>query len=134
MTRSDSIARMLRIGMACLATVVFLLLGACVPAEVAPSGCDQAAVTLRTTLADDQLDPANFDVCRGQHVTFVVNVMEDGTLHLHGYDAEAPEADVRAGETLTLEFDAVSGQFPIELHPTNGSEEFAVGTLTVHEP
>ena len=114
--------------------VLALGLAACVPAETVPSACADASVTLRTTLADGQLDPANLDVCRDQHVTLVVTVQEAGIFHLHGYDEEAPETEVHPGDTLTLEFDAVAGQFPIELHSLDESEEVTIGTLTVHEP
>jgi hypothetical protein len=63
-----------------------------------------------------------------------VTVQADGIFHLHGYDEEAPETEVHSGDTLTLEFDAVSGQYPIELHSLDDSEEVTIGTLTVHEP
>jgi hypothetical protein len=109
-----------------------LVVAACVPAEALPSTCGDEAVTLRTTLADGTLDPANLDVCSGQHITLVVTVQQEGIFHLHGYDEEAPETEVHPGATLTLDFAAVPGQFPIELHSLDDSDEITIGTLTVH--
>ncbi len=79
------------------------------------------------------MEPANLNVCSGQHVTLVVAVEAEGIFHLHGYDEEAPETEVHPGDTLTLEFDAVAGQFPIELHTLDDSGEVTIGSLTVHE-
>lgn len=116
-----------------LLCVLSLIVAACVPADALPSSCGDATVTLRTTLTDGQMAPANLDVCKGQHVTLVVDVQVEGVFHLHGYDEEAPEAEVHSGDTLTLDFDAVAGQFPIELHAHDDADEVTVGSLTVHE-
>lgn len=118
---------------AALLCILSLTVAACVPADALPSSCGDANVTLRTTLISGQMEPANLDVCKGQHVTLVVDVQAEGILHLHGYDAEAPETEVHSGDTLTLEFNAVAGQFPIELHALDDSDEVTVGSLTVHE-
>jgi hypothetical protein len=41
---------------------------------------------------------------------------------------------VRSGENLSLTFAASrAGQFPIEIHTTDGPAEAQVGTLVVHE-
>lgn len=106
---------------------------ACVPGVELPSDCDAATVQRTATLADDQLEPASIEVCRDQHVTLDLASTQDGELHLHGYDAEVPELELTAGETVQLVFTAFhSGQFPIEVHGAGGEVE--VGTLTVHEP
>jgi len=107
---------------------------ACVPQSELPDDCDAGAVQRGATLADDQLDPDAIDVCRGQRVTLEIAVEQDGVLHLHGYDDEAPATEVHAGDSLQLDFTAVrSGQFIIELHGPEGTEA-EVGVLTVHEP
>jgi hypothetical protein len=120
-----------------LATAVLTLLAAavgCVPEAQLPADCDAAAVQREATLADDALDPDAIDVCRDQRVTIDFAIQEDGVLHLHGYDEEAPATEVHVGDALQLELTAVrSGQFPIELHRTDGTE-VEVGILTVHEP
>jgi hypothetical protein len=73
-------------------------------------------------------------VCRGQEVTIRVTVERDAVFHLHGYDEELPAREVRAGEDVTLTFAATrAGQFPIEIHTTDGPAEAQVGTLVVHE-
>lgn len=116
-----------------LLCILLLAVAACVPADALPSSCGDANVTLRTTLTNGQMEPANLDVCTGQHVTLVVDVQAEGIFHLHGYDEEAPETEVHPGDTLTLELDAVAGQFPIELHALDDSDEVTIGSLTVHE-
>jgi hypothetical protein len=114
--------------------LVAAIVGACVPQVVLPATCNDPSVMLRAALADTRLEPGTLEVCRDQHVTLMVDVKRDGILHLHGYDDQAPAAEVRAGRTLTLEFTAVrSGQFPIALHTTDGPAEVTVGTLIVHE-
>jgi len=120
---------------ATLAIGLLPVLAACVPGEALPSTCGEPAVTITATLSGDHLDPTNLDACRDQHVTLKVASELSGDFHLHGYDDQVPETEISKGETLTLEFDAVrSGQFPIELHPADGSDEFEIGTFTVHEP
>jgi Cupredoxin-like domain len=109
------------------------LLAACVPATGLPETCDDAAVTLQATLADDELDPATLEVCRGQQVTIDVAVEQDAVLHFHGYDEEIPAREVHDGETVKLTFEAAhAGQFPIEIHTTDEAET-TVGTFIVHE-
>ena len=118
-----------------LVILLALVLAACVPGESSPASCSDPEVTITTTLANNQLTPANLTACRDQHIIITVTVEQDGTLHLHGFPEQVDEEDVTAGTPLTIEFDAVrSGQFPIELHPTDGSDEVEVGTLTVREP
>jgi len=112
-----------------------LATAACVPGDSPSVSCSDPEVTIATTLANDQLDPANLDACRDQHVVINVTVEQDGTLHLHGFPEQVDEEEVTAGTPLTIEFDAVrSGQFPIELHAAGGADEVEVGTLTVREP
>ena len=120
-----------------LATTVFLgvLLTACVGDAGLPETCHDPAVAFTATLSGEQLEPATFDVCRGQAVTITFTIDRDGVLHLHGYDDQVPAAEIRAGQETVFEFDAVrSGQFPIALHTTDGPAETTVGALTVHEP
>lgn len=112
-----------------------LAAGACVPGESQSADCGATEVTISTTLADDALDPPNFDACLDQHVVINVTVEQDGELHLHGFPEQVDEEEVTAGTPLTIEFDAVrTGQFPIELHSATGEDEVQVGTLTVREP
>ncbi len=114
--------------------IAFLLvLAACVEASQAPDDCDAEAVTREATLADDRLEPATLEVCRGQEVTLVLTVEIDAVFHIHGYDTEAPAQTVTAGEQPRLVFEAVrAGQFPIAIHTTEVAEATA-GTLVVHE-
>ena len=107
---------------------------ACVPAGGVPATCSQASVSLAATLKPDAMQPASLEVCRDQQVTITIASRAAGELHFHGYDDEIEEQQVIAGQTLKVEFKAVHpGQFPIELHPEDGSEEVAVGALVVHE-
>ena len=90
---------------------------------------------LHATLANEQLTPGTLEVCRDQQVTLMVDIQRDGIFHLHGYDDQLAATEVRAGETLNLEFTTVrSGQFPIALHTVDGPAEVIIGTLIVHEP
>jgi methionine-rich copper-binding protein CopC len=117
--------------------VVILALGAtaCVPSEQLPATCQQESVSLTATLDGDRLDPAAFDVCQDQQVTLAIAIERDGVLHLHGYDDQVQAREVRAGEQVSLEFQATHpGQFPIALHTLEDSEELTVGSLTVHVP
>ena len=115
--------------------LVAAIVGACVPQVVLPATCTDPSVTLHASLADEHLTPGTLEVCRDQRVTLVVDIGRDGIFHLHGYDDQVAATEVRAGETLDLEFTAVrSGQFPIALHPTSGPAEVTIGTLIVHEP
>jgi hypothetical protein len=109
-------------------------LGACVPATTLPDDCEAAAVTRDATLVDERMEPVTLEVCRGQDVTFRLDVQRDATFHIHGYDEEAPARDVSAGETVIMEFNAVrSGQFEIAIHTVDGPAEATVGSLIVHE-
>jgi hypothetical protein len=106
----------------------------CVPAENLPSNCGDPAVSFTATLKADGMSPNAFDVCRDQQLTFDITSEAAGELHFHGYDGIVDEQEVTVGQTLKVEFKATRpGQFPIELHPADGSEERAVATLTVHE-
>lgn len=121
-----------------LALLTSLLVAAaaagCVPAADLPEDCDASAVTRQATLSGEQLDPSTIEVCKDQQVTIAVTLERDAVLHLHGYDEEAPALEVTAGEVVDLEFTASrSGQFPIEIHTTDGPAEAEVGTFIVHE-
>lgn len=125
----------IRCSPATLAALLLLLAAvtACVPEAQLPTDCDASEVQRESTLATNQLDPSSIEVCRGQQVTLEVNAEQDGVVHLHGYDDQAPASEVRTGDTLRLEFNAIrSGQFVIELHTLDGSA-MEVGILTVHE-
>lgn len=111
-----------------------LLLAGCVPGINLPATCDDDAVTLAVTLVEERLQPATLEVCRGQEVTIELTVERDAVFHLHGYDTELPAREVRAGEEVSLRFMAArAGQFPIEIHTTDGPADAQVGTLVVHE-
>ncbi len=114
-----------------------LLLGvavACVPTAEVPDDCGAAAVMRPATLVEERLEPATLEVCRGQGVTIQLAVERNAVFHLHGYDAELSAQQVRAGEDVTLTFEAVrAGQFPMAIHTTDGPAEATVGTLVVHE-
>ncbi|HEX2194775.1 MAG TPA: hypothetical protein VHK63_07480 [Candidatus Limnocylindria bacterium] len=111
-----------------------LVAAACVPASNVPDDCDADAVTRQATLVDERLEPATIQACRDQAVTIQLDVRRDAVFHLHGYDAELPARQVRAGEDVTLAFRATRvGQFPIAIHTTDGPAEATVGTLVVHE-
>ena len=103
--------------------------------DARPEACDAASVTIDLALTATDLTPDDPAVCRDQDVTLVVDSDTDGVLHIHGYDEAVPATSVTAGETLTLEFSASrSGQFPIELHPSDDPEGVVLGIFTVHEP
>ena len=107
----------------------------CVPQQTLPPTCHDPAVTLHATLGDEHLEPSILEACRGQKVTMSVVIERDGIFHLHGYDAQTSATEVRTGQTLNLEFEAVrSGQFPIALHTTDGPAEAIIGTFIVYEP
>jgi hypothetical protein len=111
------------------------LLTACVGDAGLPETCHDPSVSFEATLRDNSLEPDSFDACRGQAMTFAFTIEQDGVLHLHGYDDEVPATEVRAGQDVNFEFDAVrSGQFPIELHTDETPSGVTVGALTVHEP
>lgn len=115
------------------AAVAALLLAACVPATDLPDNCDEDAVTIQATLVEERLEPGTLEVCRGQQVTIELSVERDAVVHFHGYDEQLPAREVRAGEDVTLEFQASrAGQFPIEIHASDVAEAQA-GTLIVHE-
>jgi hypothetical protein len=107
----------------------------CVPQQTLPATCNDPSVTLHATLNDEHLEPAILEACRGQKVTMTVVIERDGIFHLHGYDDQTSATEVRAGQTLNLELEAVrSGQFPIALHTTDGPAEAIIGTFIVYEP
>jgi len=115
--------------------VIALVAAACVPGTTLPDDCSDAAVTRSVTLSGETLDPSTIEVCRDQSVTIELTAETDADVHFHGYDDQVPEQGVTAGETVTLTFDAnQAGQFPIEIHPADGSEEVEAGTLVVNEP
>ncbi|MEP7082691.1 MAG: hypothetical protein ABI841_06910 [Chloroflexota bacterium] len=100
-----------------------------------PSACAAPSITLELELTAAGLTPQDPAACRGQHVEVVVQSAVDGTLHIHGYDEEAPLIEVAAGELTAVSFVASqSGQFPIEIHTNETPEGASVGVLTVHEP
>ena len=116
------------------AAVCLIVLAGCVPNVALPATCGDASVAFATTLADDRLEPATFEVCRDQEVTITVTVERDGILHLHGYDDLLGAKEVRAGQDVELAFSGAHvGQFPIALHPPEGPTELTVGTLVVHD-
>jgi hypothetical protein len=118
-----------------LAALAIALLSACVSQQQTdPSTCAQASVTLTATLpATGRLQPENLNVCEEQAVTFTVSSKRDGAVHLHGYDDQNAEVDVVTGKDATLHFTASHvGQFVIEFHPADGSDESQVGLLTVN--
>ena len=107
---------------------------ACVPATNLPANCSDPAVSFSATLSAGGMQPAQFDVCRDQEVTITVATQVAGELHFHGYDDELDEQPITAGQSLTVKFKATHpGQFPIELHPEDGSDEREVAALVVHE-
>jgi hypothetical protein len=107
---------------------------ACVPAGGVPATCGDPAVSLSATVKPGGMEPASLEVCRDQQVTLTITSQVAGDLHFHGYDTEIDEQPVTPGQTLKVEFKAVyPGQFPIELHPEDGSDEVQLGALVVHE-
>ena len=117
------------------ATLLAVLLSACVGDAGLPSTCHDPSVDFSATLSDEHLQPASFDACRGQAVTMTFTIERDGVLHLHGYDDQVSATEVRAGQETVFEFEAVrSGVFPIALHTLDGPAEVTVGSLIVHDP
>jgi hypothetical protein len=107
----------------------------CVQQAGLPDDCGSSSVQRDASLSGDRLDPESIDVCKGQQVTIEIATERAGEIHLHGYDAEAPEVAVEAGDTATFKFSASrAGQFVIELHTGDEGPEIEVGLLTVHEP
>ena len=120
-----------------LAAAASLLIGlaACVDATSLPSTCADPTVSFSATLTASAMEPNRFDVCRNQEVTITVATEVGGELHFHGYDDEIGEKEITAGGTLTVRFKAAHpGQFPVELHPEDGSDEREVASLVVNEP
>jgi hypothetical protein len=114
--------------------LVLALVGACVPSTALPSTCGEAAVAFSATVSDSGMQPSQFDVCQNQEVTITVASQVDGALHFHGYDTDIPEQELGAGKSVTVTFTASHvGQFPIELHPADGSDEQEVAKLVVQE-
>jgi len=119
---------------AVLPLVLAVAVAGCV-SDARPEACDAESVTIDLALTATDLTPDDPAVCRDQDVTLVVDSATDGVLHIHGYDEAVPATSVTAGETLRLEFTASrSGQFPIELHPSDDPEGVVLGIFTVHEP
>ncbi len=114
---------------------LLLLVSACVDQRQAdPSTCAQTTVALSATLpASGRLKPENLVVCQDQQVTLTVASRREGALHLHGYDDQSAEVDLTTGADAALHFVASHpGQFVLELHPADGSDEVQVGLLTVN--
>lgn len=123
--------------LAAVSTLVLVLVtgAACVPSTTLPSTCSEAAVTISATLSDNGMQPSQFDVCRDQEVTITVASQVAGELHFHGYDTDIPEQELQAGQSVTVKFTASHvGQFSVELHPADGSDEREVAKLVVQEP
>ncbi len=115
--------------------LAMLLLGACVTQQQTdPSACAQSAVKLAATLPTaGKLQPENLNVCEAQQVTITVTSARNGAVHLHGYDDQNAEVEVTSGKDATLTFTANHvGQFVLEFHPADGSDESQVGLLTVN--
>jgi hypothetical protein len=124
-----------RVGGAIPIALLTAVLAACVPSTNLPTTCHDPSVAFAATLVEERLEPATFDVCRGQQVTITFTIQRDGILHLHGYDDLLPAREVRAGQTVDFAFEAVhAGQFPIAVHTTDGPADATVGTLIVNEP
>ncbi len=124
-----------RTTLAVLAVLAISLLSACVSQQQTdPSTCAQDSVTLSATLpATGKLQPENLNICQDQKVTLTVSSERDGAVHLHGYDDQNAEVEVSRGTDATLTFTASHvGQFVIEFHPADGSDESQVGLLTVN--
>ena len=122
-----------RVTMTVLLGLVLAVATACVEQVQLPDDCDAPTVVRSATLAGDHLSPETIDVCRGQQVTLEVVTRQDGVLHLHGYEQEAPATEMHAGDRLKFTFEASrAGQFVVEVHPPQG-EELEVGIFTVHE-
>jgi hypothetical protein len=123
------------IGVALGTVFVMAILVGCVQQAELPDDCGATTVQRSATLSGDHLAPQAIDVCKGQQVTLEIATERAGEIHLHGYDEEAPEVEVQAGDTATFKFKATrAGQFIIELHTPNNGPEIQVGLLTVHEP
>ncbi len=109
-----------------------VLLAGCIGGEPA---CETLPAEIEMTLTSDTLTPSDPAVCRGAELTMTVRSAGAGVFHIHGYDAQAPAANVASGEVLELSFSAErSGQFPIEVHLADDAQGVDVGAFTVHEP
>ena len=104
--------------------------------SMAPEDCERSEYRVEAQLPPDgSLDPEMLTVCRGQFVTLSLASDRGGVLHVHGYDSWLPAQEVKAGDTVLLEFEAgASGQFPIEFHAEADPQGRSVGVLTVLEP
>ncbi|HEX6654813.1 MAG TPA: hypothetical protein VF153_01230 [Candidatus Limnocylindria bacterium] len=117
------------------ATSLVVAAAACVPSTSIPATCNDPTVSFSATLTATAMQPDRFEVCRDQEVTITVAAQVGGEVHFHGYDDEIGEKEITAGQTLTVTFKAAHpGQFPIELHPEDGSAEREVAALVVNEP
>ena len=102
--------------------------------ENRPADCDEPEKAIELTVTATALEPNDPAACRDQVVTLLVSSEVDGIIHIHGLDALVPATTITAGEEVVLEFAVErSGQFPIELHPTDDPQGVSVGILTVHE-
>lgn len=105
----------------------------CVPDEQLPATCSQASVSFEATVSPEGMKPQTIDVCQNQDVHVTVRSQASGVFHFHGYDDQVPARTIAPGETLQVDFKAVrAGQFPIELHPLDGSEATSLGVVIVH--
>jgi CheY-specific phosphatase CheX len=124
-----------RLAAASALVVLLVAISGCVPSTTLPSTCSEAAVTISATLSDNGMQPSQFDVCRDQEVTITVASQVAGELHFHGYDTDIPEQELEVGHSVTVKFTASHvGQFSVELHPADGSDEREVAKLVVQEP
>ena len=125
------------LGVASLALTVLLLgtVGCVSTGGPDAAACEEPSVHLTLALDTDGLEPGSPSVCRDQEVHLSVESELDGILHIHGYDAEVPAFEVRAGERAEIPFTASrSGQFPVEFHASDDPRGVGVGVFTVHEP
>lgn len=130
-------ASTLRIALrAALPALLLVAVPACVTqSSIDPQTCSQPSIHIDATLAESgKLQPERLDVCREQRVVISVVSKRAGELHLHGYDDQRAEIQLSTSAATDLAFTATHpGQFVLELHPADGSDEVEVGVLTVHE-
>jgi hypothetical protein len=113
--------------------VVLVAVAGCVTQD-RPEDCDEAEKTIELTVGASSLDPDDPAACRDQVVTLIIDAEVNGLFHIHGLDAVVPATTLDAGEQVTLEFPATpSGQFPIELHPSDDPQGVTIGIFTIHE-
>ena len=116
-----------------LIALVLLTAVACGSGAKAQSEAVTEAVTeaIQVRFDREKISPDTIQVTHGDMVKIMIESIEPGQLHFHGYDIEV---DVVPGALAEVSFEArVTGTFKITLHPTEEDSEHEAGHEAGHE-